>query len=153
MLVGLSGFVVLIACSNLANLLLARTMRRAREFAVRSALGASRSQVLRPLAVESLLLALAGGLCALLVALWTFDWVASVSAQGGFNGVGVTLTFDWRVLAWMFVASLFTPGAFGVGPAPFPHRPAPPGPLQRGGPGATRGRRPRRFRKALIVGP
>ena len=81
MLVGLSGFVLLIACSNLANLLLARTMARAREFAVRSALGASRAQVLRPLVVESLLLAFAGGVCAVFVALWTFDWLAVVSAR------------------------------------------------------------------------
>src|SRR5262249_34681730 len=106
LLIGLSAMVLLIACSNLANLFLARTMARAREFAVRSALGASRSQVLRPLLLESLLIALAGGLCSLLVANWTFRWLAAASAEE--NGVGVVLGFDWRVLGWACLASLFT---------------------------------------------
>ena len=151
MLVGLSGFVVLIACSNLANLLLARTMGRAREFAVRSALGGSRSQVLRPLVVESLLLALTGGVCALLVALWTFDWFAVVSAEPGGNGVGVDFRFDWRVLGWMFGASLFTALAFGVAPAHFVHRLNLVSTLKSGGRGTTGDRGHRRFRHLLIV--
>ena len=115
MLIGLSGFVLLIACSNLANLLLARTMARAREFAVRSALGASRSQVLRPLFLESLLLALAGGICAVFVALWTFDWFAVASAADNYNGVGVAFTLvsivtgpfaHWRAVVCILPATL-----------------------------------------------
>ncbi|PYQ09261.1 MAG: permease [Acidobacteria bacterium] len=152
MLVGLSGFVVLIACSNLANLLLARTMGRAREFAVRSALGASRSQVLRPLFVESLLLAFAGGVCAVLVALWTFDWFAVVSAEPGGNGVGVDFTLDWHVLGWMFGACLFTALAFGVAPAHFVHRLDLNNTLKSGSRGTTGDRGHRRFRHLLIVG-
>ena len=150
MLIGLSGFVLLIACSNLANLLLARTMARAREFAVRSALGASPAQMLRPLLVESFLLALAGGVCALLVALWTFDWLAVITA--GDNGVGVLFTFDWRVLGWAFAACLFTAVAFGVAPALFALRLDLAGTLKSGGRGSTAGRGHRRFRDFLIVG-
>jgi predicted permease len=150
MLVGLSGFVVLIACSNLANLLLARTMTRAREFAVRSALGASRAQMLRPLFVESLLLAFAGGICALFVALWTFDWFAVVSA--GSNGLGVDMRVDGRVLGWMFGACLFTALAFGVVPAHFALRLDLNSTLKSGGRGTTGARGHRRFRDVLIVG-
>jgi predicted permease len=150
MLVGLSGFVLLIACSNLANLLLARTMARAREFAVRSALGASRAQVLRPLFAESLLLSFAGGIVALFVAVWTFDWLAVASA--GDNGVGVDFRLDWHILGWAFGACLFTALAFGVVPALFVRRLDLNSTLKSGSRGTTGDRGHQRFRQALIVG-
>ncbi len=150
MLIGLSGFVLLIACSNLANFLLARTMARAREFAVRSALGASRAQLLRPLIAESLLLAFAGGLCAILVAQWAAGWLAVRST--GDNGERVVLALDWHVLAWAFAASLATVVAFGLAPALFALRLDLNGTLKSGARGATGGRGHQRFRQILIVG-
>lgn len=150
MLIGLSGFVLLIACSNLANLLLARTMSRAREFAVRSALGASRLQLLRPLIAESLILALSGGVCAILIAQWGVDWLAARST--GDNGEQVILTFDWRVFGWAFAASLATALAFGLAPALFALRLNVNDTLKSGARGMTGGRGHRRFRQVLIVG-
>jgi putative ABC transport system permease protein len=150
MLVGLSGFVLLIACSNLANLMLARTMTRAREMALRAALGASRARLLRPLIVESLILAIAGGLCAVFVAMWTFHWLEA--ASNGDNTVGVVLTFDWRVFAWALGACLFTALAFGVAPAHFALRLDLNHTLKSGGRGSSGDRGHRRFREFLIVG-
>jgi predicted permease len=150
MLIGLSGFVLLIGCSNLANLLLARTMARAREFAVRSAMGASRMQLLRPLIVESLLLAFAGGGCAILVAQWVADWLAVRST--GDNGEAVVLALDWHVLGWAFVASLVTAVAFGLAPALFALRLNVNDTLKSGARGMTGGRGHQRFRQMLIVG-
>ncbi len=150
MLIGLSGLVLLIACSNLANLLLARTMTRAREFAVRAALGASRTQLLRPLIAESLLLALAGGLLALLVAEWFGDWAAMRST--GDNGEQVNFIVDWGVMTWAFAASLATALAFGLAPALFALRLDLNATLKSGGRGTTGGRGHQRFRQFLIVG-
>jgi predicted permease len=150
MLFGLSGFVLLIACSNLANLLLARTMARAREFAVRAALGASRTQLLRPLIAESLLLSLAGGICAVFVALWFRDWCAARST--GDNGEQVVFILDRHVLGWAFAASIGTAVAFGLAPALFALRLDLNHTLKSGGRGTTGGRGHQRFRQVLIVG-
>src|SRR5690606_33643734 len=74
MMLGVAAGVLMIVCSNLSNLQLARAAARSREFAIRAALGASRVHLLRPLLVESLILALTGGSLGLLVTLWTNEW-------------------------------------------------------------------------------
>ena len=150
LLIGLSAFVLLIACSNLANLLLARTMARAREFAVRGALGASRIQLLRPLINESVLLAIAGGLCSVLVARWAADWLSLRTVSE--NGERFTFAFDWRVFGWAFVASAVTAIAFGLAPALFALRLNVNDTLKSGARGTTGGRGHQRFRHGLIVG-
>lgn len=150
LLIGLSAFVLLIACSNLANLLLARTMARAREFAVRGALGASRFQLLRPLINESLLLALGGGVCSVLVARWGADWISARTLSD--NGERFTFAFDWRVFGWAFAASAITAVAFGLAPALFALRLNVNDTLKSGARGMTGGRGHQRFRHALIVG-
>src|SRR2546421_4791960 len=150
MLIGLSGFVLLIACSNLANLLLARTMARARELAVRSVLGASQMQLLRPLIAEAIILAIAGGACAVLVAQWTADWLAIRSI--GENGEGIVFAIDWHVFGWAFIASLVTAIAFGLAPALFALRLNVNDTLKSGARGMTGGRGHQRFRHGLIIG-
>ena len=150
LLIGLSGFVLLIACSNLANLLLARTMIRAREFAVRAAIGATRLQLLRPLLVEAGLLSLAGGALAVLVAYGFRNWAALRST--GDNGEFVWFEVDWSVMGWAFGASLFTAVAFGLAPALFALRLDLNDTLKSGARGQTGGRGQQRFRQLLIVG-
>ena len=114
MLIGLSAFVLLIACANLANLLLARAISRAREFAIRGALGASRRQLIRPLAVECSVLSAAGGGLGVLVCAWTNDWMARQFSAGGTT---IEFVHDWRLLTFAFGASLATGLLFGVAPA------------------------------------
>lgn len=146
----LSALVLLIACSNLANLLLARTMARAREFAVRGALGASRIQLLRPLIAESLLLALAGGVGAVILALWFGDYMAVRST--GDNGESVVIDIGWPVLGWALLAALVTAVAFGLAPALFALRLDLNNTLKSGRRGMTGGRGHQLFRHGLIVG-
>jgi len=149
LLIGLSAFVLLIACSNLANLLLARTMARAREFAVRGALGASRFQLLRPLINESVVLAIAGGVCSILVARWGADWISSRTLSE--NGERFTFAFDWHVFVWAFAAAAITAVAFGLAPALFALRLNVNDTLKSGARGMTGGRGHQRFRHALII--
>lgn len=114
-LFGAVGLVLLIACANVANLLLARAAARRREFAVRAALGASRFRIIRQMVVESLLLAITGGAVGLILAMWTI----SVLSQVGHDTVPRMrgLELDGRVLAFSFVVSLLTGILFGVLPA------------------------------------
>ncbi len=115
LLFGAVGLVLLIACANLANLLAVRGAARAREFAVRSALGATRGQLMRQLLIESLLLALLGGLLGFLFAFWGRDAVIALSPAGLPRLDEITL--DGSVLAFTLVLALCTNFLFGLWPA------------------------------------
>ena len=149
MLIGLSAFVLLIACANLANLLLARAIARAREFAIRGALGASRGQLVRPLAAECGMLSAAGGGLGVLVCAWTNDWMARAFSAGG-----TTIEFvqDWRLLVFALGAALATGLLFGVAPAWLVSQVRVNDALKSGGRGSTGDRSQNRVRQVLIVG-
>ncbi|MEO6994857.1 MAG: ABC transporter permease [Lacunisphaera sp.] len=148
MLLGLSGFVLLIACANLANLLLARAVSRAREFAIRAALGASRAQLIKPLVMECTLLSIGGGALAILVSTWTSDWMANRLSN---DGASLDFSPDWRVLAFAFGVSLATGLLFGVAPAWLVSRVRVNDTLKSGTRGSTGDRSQHRFRQVLIV--
>ena len=150
LMLGLAGFVLLIACANLANLQLARAVARKQEFAICAALGASRGRLLRPLLVESLLLALAGGIAGVLVALWSNDWLSSRLSANGF--VTFTLTVDWLVLGFALATSVATGLFVGVMPAWLLSRVSVNDALKSGARGSTGDRSQHRFRFALIIG-
>jgi putative ABC transport system permease protein len=148
-MLGAVGFVLLIACVNIANLLLARAATREREIAIRTALGAGRKRLVRQLLTESFLLSIAGGGAGLLLALWGVD-VLKAAAPDSIPRLAEA-SIDRGVLAFVIVISLVTAFAFGLLPALQASNPDLTQTLKDGGRGSTTGARGQRTRNMLVI--
>jgi putative ABC transport system permease protein len=148
-MLGAVGFVLLIAAANVANLLLARTAGRARELAVRAALGAGRARVLRLVLLESVIVALGGGLLGVAVA---FVGVRALRDSIPVNyPAWLSFEVDWRVLAYAFALSVGTGLLFGLAPALRATRRALAPTLREQGRASSGGAGARRLRDGLVV--
>jgi putative ABC transport system permease protein len=148
-LMGAAGLVLIIACLNVANLFLARSIARSKDTAIRTALGAGRIRLVGPPVAESLLVALAGGVVGSAVAYWGVRLLLSVSPESLARAEEVR--FDPWLLGFALVTTVLTAALFGIAPAVRASRADPADALHEAGRGNTGGRGSRRARSVLVA--
>ena len=149
LMTGIALAMLLIACANLASLQVARAFGRSREFAIRAALGGGRRQLMIPLLVESVVLALGGGVLSLLVASWSNEIIGSMLLIN--NEPGYAIPLDGRVFAFAAISSLLSGLAFGLAPAWLASRAPAAEALKEGSRSSTSGPSHQRLKRSLIV--
>ncbi|MBV9155082.1 MAG: ABC transporter permease [Acidobacteriaceae bacterium] len=150
LLLGIAGLVLLIACSNLANLMLARASNREREMAVRLAVGADRGRLIRQLLAESLLLTFVGAALGALLAQFLSRYVVAFLTTGD-NPLFIELAPDWRVLAFTAAVAILTCILFGLTPALRATRTVPASAMKASGRGLAGDRQRLGLRRGLVI--
>jgi putative ABC transport system permease protein len=152
-LMGAVGFVLLIACANVANLLLARAAYRSPEIAIRAAVGAGRRHIVCQLLVESLLLAILGGVLGLLLSVMGVQWFHATLSAANIEGMPYWLDFsmDWKVFTYLLAICFATTMVFGLAPALKASRLNLVEALKQSGSGWDDSSRPSRLASALVV--